>query len=126
MYNNEATHLEVPKIFSGLLQMPYKTVYYLKYAFTAIFFTAFLGLSYLCVKKFTKNNNLLKWVLYSYGLILILSGILMLWAYFVKIKLNDDEYSLSRWLMGIAQSPLIALFFIASSKLMIKQNNKNE
>jgi len=44
----------------------------------------------------------------------------MLWAYFIKVKLDTDEYSLSRWLMGIAQSPLPALFFIATAKL-----NKN-
>jgi hypothetical protein len=47
----------------------------------------------------------------------VLSAIAMIWAYFVKLDLGDDEYTFSRWLMGIAQSPLPVLFLLATSKL---------
>lgn len=50
----------------------------------------------------------------------------MLWAYFVKVNLESDEYSVSRWLMGIAESPLPVLFFIATSKLNEELRIKNQ
>jgi hypothetical protein len=40
--------------------------------------------------------------------------------YLINNQLNGDEYTFSRWLMGIAQSPLVAFFMIASSKLYNK------
>jgi hypothetical protein len=44
----------------------------------------------------------------------------MTYNYLINEQLNSDEYTFSRWLMGIAQSPLVAFFTIASSKLYNK------
>lgn len=44
----------------------------------------------------------------------------MLYNYLINNQLGGDEYSFSRWLMGIAQSPLVAFFIIASGKLYNK------
>lgn len=44
----------------------------------------------------------------------------MAYNYFIQNQLGGDEYTFSRWLMGIAQSPLVAFFVIASSKLYNK------
>jgi hypothetical protein len=41
----------------------------------------------------------------------------MLYGYFVKQRLNHEEYTLSRWLMGVLQSPIICLILVASEKL---------
>lgn len=120
-YNGDAT-VPVNPAFSFFLSLPYKTVYYLKYIFTFLFAAFFYGLSYWCIKYYTGDKNLLKWFTYSYLVLLILSSILMLWSYFVVVKLDTNEYSVSRWLMGVAQSPLPALFFIATSKLNAKEN----
>lgn len=119
LYNGETT-VPVNTSFAFFLDLPYKTVYYLKYAFTFLFVVLFYSLSFWCIKYYTKDKKLLKWFTYSYLVLLLLSALLMLWSYFVIVKLDADEYSVSRWLMGIAQSPLPALFFIATSKL-----NKN-
>jgi hypothetical protein len=116
LYNGDTT-VPVNPNFSYFATLPYKTAYYLKYVFTMAFFLAFFILSFWCVKVFTQNKPLLKWLVYSYMVLLTLSSVLMLWSYFVKVKLDSDEYSVSRWLMGIAQSPLPALFFLATSKL---------
>lgn len=116
MYNGDTT-VPVRPDFHFFLNFSYKTVYYLKYIFTLVFFLAFFGLSYFCVKKFTDDKKILKWFTYSYLLLLLLSSVLMLWTYFLRNNFESDEYSVSRWLMGIAQSPLPALFFIATSKL---------
>jgi hypothetical protein len=118
-YNGDTT-VPVNPSFQMFLELPYKTVYYLKYLFTFVFVGMFFLLSYWCIKYYTNDKKLLKWFTYSYLVLLLLSSVLMLWAYFIKVKLDTDEYSLSRWLMGIAQSPLPALFFIATAKL-----NKN-
>lgn len=119
MYNGDST-VPVRPDFLFFLNFSYKTVYYLKYIFTLLFFAAFFTLSYFCVKRFTDDKKIWKWFTYSYLLLLLLSSVLMLWTYFLRNNFESDEYSVSRWLMGIAQSPLPALFFIATSKL-----NKN-
>ena len=119
------TTVPVHPQFQAFLNIPYKTVYYLKYIFTLLSFLLFFGLSFWCLKVFTNNKNLLKWFTYSYLVLLLLSSVLMLWSYFVKGKLDSDEYSVSRWLMGIAQSPLPVLFFLATAKLNEELRIKN-
>ena len=121
MYNGDTT-VPVQPDFKWLLSFSYKTVYYLKYVFTILFVAAFYGLSVWCLKLFTRNKNLLKWLTYSYLVLLLLSSLLMLWSYFVKVKLDSDEYSVSRWMMGLAQSPLLLIFFLATAKLNEKTN----
>jgi hypothetical protein len=49
-----------------------------------------------------------------------LAALSMIYGYFVNGRLQDDEYTLSRWLMGIAQSPIICLILLASEKLYQK------
>jgi hypothetical protein len=125
IYNGKTT-VPVRSDFQMFLGLSYKTVYYLKYIFTLVFFTAFFILSYLSVKVFTGNKKILKWFTYSYLVLLLLSSVLMLWTYFFRTNFESDEYSVSRWLMGIAQSPLPALFFIATAKLNEELRMKNE
>ena len=50
-------------------------------------------------------------------LLLTLAAITMLYGYIVNNRLQDSEYTISRWLLGIAQSPIIFLILIASQKL---------
>jgi hypothetical protein len=121
MYNGDTT-VPLRPDFLIFLKLSYKTVYYLKYVFTVVFFAAFFILSYFSVKVFTGDKKILKWFTYSYLLLLLLSSVLMLWTYFFRNNFESDEYSVSRWLMGIAQSPLPALFFIATSQLNKKLN----
>jgi hypothetical protein len=57
-------------------------------------------------------------------LLLFLSAAAMLWAYFIKGNLQDNEYTFSRWVMGIAQSPLPVLFLLAAEHLNARLNEK--
>lgn len=59
-------------------------------------------------------------MIYIYALLLVLSGIAMGYNYIFNNQLSGNEYTFSRWLMGIAQSPLVAFFIIASGKLYNK------
>lgn len=119
-YYGKTTGLPIPESLNFIYNMEYKTIYYMKYPLTIFSFLCFYGLSFWCLRSLTHDKNLLKWLSYSYLILFILSATAMLWAYFVKVKLQDDEYTFSRWLMGIAQSPLVVLFLLASSKLNSK------
>jgi hypothetical protein len=121
-YNENVT---VPSFFSFLESLTFETIYYLKYLFTFLFFIIFYGISILCIKFISKEKVLVKWLHISYLTLFVLSGFAMLWAYFIKLDLGDEEYTFSRWLMGIAQSPLPVLFILATSKLS-RDLNKHE
>jgi hypothetical protein len=121
-YYGQPSKIPIPDYMMFINNLDYTTLYYSKYPLTVLSFLIFYGLSYWCLKSLTKDKNLLKWLTYSYLLLLLLSTVSMLWAYFVKVRLQDDEYTFSRWLMGIAQSPLVVLFLLAASKLLEKKN----
>ncbi|MBL7912865.1 MAG: hypothetical protein JNJ41_17510 [Bacteroidia bacterium] len=74
----------------------------------------------MALKHLTEKKILLKFLVYSYLILLSLAAIAMTYGYFINGHLQDDEYTLSRWLLGIAQSPIICLILIASEKLYPK------
>lgn len=117
-YHNE--DIKIPKSLDFITHLEYSTLYYLKYVFTIIYFLAYLFTSYFAVKLICNDKKNAKWILYIYTILLVLSGISMSYNYLINNQLNGDEYTFSRWLMGIAQSPLVAFFIIASSKLYNK------
>jgi hypothetical protein len=125
MYNKYyGDQVEIPESLSFLEAQSYQTIYYLKYLFTIISFCLFFLLSYYCVKNLSIQPGLVKWLKYSYALLLFLSAAAMLWAYFIKGNLQDNEYTFSRWVMGIAQSPLPVLFLLAAEHLNARLNEK--
>lgn len=110
----------IPNSLNFITHFEYATLYYLKFPFTIVYFLAFLLTSYFAVKLICQNKKTAIWVIYIYTILLVLSGISMAYNYVINNQLNGDEYTFSRWLMGIAQSPLVAFFMIASSKLYNK------
>jgi hypothetical protein len=120
-YYGRVNRMPAPDSLRFLENLDYATLYYSKYPLTVLSFLVFYGLSYWCLKSLRIDKNLLKWLTYSYLLLLLLSTVSMLWGYFIKVRLQDDEYTFSRWLMGIAQSPLVVLFLLAASKLLEKK-----
>lgn len=110
----------IPNSMSFITHFDYSTLYYLKFPFTIIYFLAFFLTSYFATKLICIDKKNAKWIIYIYAILLVLSGISMTYNYLINNQLNGDEYTFSRWLMGIAQSPLVAFFIIASSKLYKK------
>jgi hypothetical protein len=117
-YYNQPTDAPLDNIAGAFTSTPYQTMYYLKYPFTILSIVGFYFLSFLSVKYIGYEKKLLKWLTYTYALLLSLAGISMLFGLIVHQRLQDDEYTLSRWLLGIAQSPLIALIILASGQLI--------
>jgi hypothetical protein len=110
-------HSQVPVLMKPFLTWSYPALYYSKYLFTLAWTAIFFLISYFTIKIITKNKKLLRFLFYAYALLLGLAALSMAFGYFVNQRLNEDEYTLSRWLLGVAQSPLICLILVASSKL---------
>ena len=114
------TSLPVPYSMQVFTHFSYKTLYYSKYIYTLVWVLLFFGLGYASIKKLSGEKKLISFLIYSYLILLFLAGVSMVYGYFVKERLQDDEYTLSRWLLGIAQSPIICLILLASEKLYYK------
>lgn len=110
-------HLKLPWIMSPLNNFEYATLYYSKYVFTVLWCVVFYLISFFAIKRMA-DKKLIKILTYSYLLLLLLAGISMILGYMVNQNLLNDEYTLSRWLLGIAQSPIICLILLAASKLL--------
>ena len=100
--------------------LDYATLYYLKYPLTVLYFLAYFLTSFFAIKLICLHKKNALWVVYIYALLLVLSGISMTYNYLINNQFGGDGYAFSRWLMGIAQSPLVTFFIIASSKLYTK------
>lgn len=103
-------------------QFSYETLYYAKYPSTILSILLFGLLSYYSVRFILGTKKLWRWVVYSYLILLTLAGLSMLFGYIVNQRLQDDEYTLSRWLVGIIQSPIITIIIIAGHQLLTQQN----
>lgn len=79
----------------------------------------------MAVKLITNDKKITLWIIYIYALLLILAGLTMLYNYLINNQLDGDEYTFSRWLLGIAQSPLVVFFIIASGTLYKKMQKEN-
>jgi hypothetical protein len=95
-------------------------LYYSKYLYTLLWAFLFFITGFFAVRKLTAHPQLIRIFIYSYVLMLSLAFLSMLYGYFANNRLQDDEYTLSRWLLGIAQSPIICLILVASEKLYNK------
>ncbi|MBA3664539.1 MAG: hypothetical protein H0W61_10070 [Bacteroidetes bacterium] len=109
-----------PAIMSPFLNWSYPALYYSKYPFTFLWVLVFYALSYFAIRKLAPVKNILKILTISYLLLLILAGISMGIGYLVNGTLKNDEYTFSRWLLGIAQSPIICLILLAAVNLYNK------
>jgi hypothetical protein len=110
-------HLQAPALMKPFLNWSYPALYYSKYLFTLAWTALFFLISFFAIKIITGNKKLLRFLFYAYAALLLLAALSLAYGYLVNQRLNEDEYTLSRWLLGVAQSPLICLILVASSKL---------
>lgn len=117
--------LPLPDSLSFLSNLNYTTIYYGKFPLTIAFYIAYFFTSYFAVKMAIGTKKITVWVIYIYALLLILAALIMTYNYIINNQLDGDEYTFSRWLLGIAQSPLVTFFLIASGKLYQKIQPEN-
>lgn len=119
-YYHHPSEAPFPEIMNVFRVFSYDTLYYSKYFYTLIWTLFYFLANFFALKKLTRSVLLLKVLKYTYLLILAVAAISMTYGYLVHQRLQDDEYTLSRWLMGVAQSPIICLILLASEKLYNK------
>jgi hypothetical protein len=116
-YNRTDPNLVIPGILKPLESLDYKTLYYMKYPFTILWTMVFLLAGHLCLKKLADDARLIRLLYISYAVMFVLAGLSIAYSYLTHGRAEADQYTLSRWLMGIAQSPLVCLILLAGSKL---------
>lgn len=118
--------LPLPDSLSFIAGIDYSTLYYSKFILTLVFYLAYLGTTLLALRLAVNDKKISRWTIYIYLLLLFLAGLSMLYNYLVNNRIDGEEYTFSRWLLGIAQSPLIAFFMIASATLYKKFQTEKE
>lgn len=118
------SNLPLPHSLSFIAGVSYSTLFYSKFVLTLLYYLAYFFTSFIAVKLITNDKKITLWIIYIYALLLILAGLTMLYNYLVNNQLDGDEYTFSRWLLGIAQSPLVAFFIIASGTLYKKMQKE--
>lgn len=88
--------------FEFLYEWPYERLIQFKWLMTVVFTLLFLGNSLLIIYLLFKENKYLKWTIYFFLFILIVSALLTLVWYFFK---SDNFYRLSRLMMDFVESP---------------------
>jgi len=112
----------ISKSLTFLSNYNYETLYYAKYPLTVLYVVMYFTVSFYSVKIICDNKKITRWIVYIYSLLFTLSSFTMLYNYIINNQLSGEEYTFSRWLMGIAESPLVAFFTIATSTLYTKFN----
>ena len=115
------TDFKLPNNLSYFASMSYNKLYYLKYILTLLYYIVYFVVTYFAVKIICVDKKYTRLIIYIYALLLLLSVISMSYNYIFNSNLDGNEYTFSRWLMGIAQSPLVAFFMIAANKLYEKR-----
>lgn len=121
------TTAPIPFGFGWLTRYSYSTLYYIKYPLTVLFVLVYFGLNFYFLKKIKVSFFYIKILMLAYIVIVLMSAVLMLYAYYFHHRLNGDAYLVSRGLMGLAQSPLIGFVLFALylwDKNKLHQNEK--
>ena len=88
----------------------------LKWGLTLLFTAIYLGISCLTVKLFFEQKVLVKITVLVYLLIVLICFLTMAGGYFYA-DISESAYQFSRYLMGIAQSPLVIMILIPLFKV---------
>jgi len=119
-YYNTSSHLAVGVVMQPFQNLSYDALYYSKYPATLIWTFIFFTLNYVLLRSMGSDALLLRMLVLGYVLMLVIAGLSMVYGYFVNDRLQSDEYTLSRWLLGIAQGPIPGLVLLAAGRLKMK------
>lgn len=113
----------LPKFLSFLQEYEYDTIVNLKWLLTVLFSILYLFFSILAVKLLFNDRKHFKITLLIYLGILIVSG-LFITTGFIFESTSEKMYEFARYLMGVAQSPIILMLLIPAFKLAEKEKHK--
>ena len=120
----ESDRVPISSLMQVFDHLSYQNLYYLKFPLTLLWTLLYYGLNYATIRAFAKSKPVLKGLTVLYILLVALATLSVAYGYLMYNTLEKDEYTLSRWLMGIAQSPLPALLLIASATLLKRDTDE--
>ncbi|HQQ95524.1 MAG TPA: hypothetical protein PLQ93_13300 [Bacteroidia bacterium] len=123
LYYQREAEMPVPAVMRWAQDFSYERLYYSKYLFTLLCTLIYYLLSLWTLKKLALGRFFERVLSWTYLLFIVLSAFSMAYAWFVKERLNAEEYTLSRWLMGVLQSPIICLILLAAEPLYQSTQN---
>lgn len=102
-------------LLSFLSPLSYQQFYWLKWGITVFFCLIFLFLYCIIISSIFKGKKFLQWTIFSFLSLVLVSAI----AFVTGIIFNKSEtgYTISRFFMGMIQSPFLLIFLIPAFKL---------
>jgi hypothetical protein len=97
----------------------------LKWAFTVLFTLVYLGFTLFTIKIIFNRKSYNRITIGVYAVVMLLSGLLMLAGYAFE-GLYGSMYEPARYLMDVAQSPVILMILIPAFKLSGQELNNIE
>lgn len=113
----------LPRFLSFLENYEYNTIVNLKWVLTLLFSFLYLLFSVIAVKLIFDNRKYLKITFFTYIGIIIFSGLFILLGYIFN-GTSEKMYEFARYLMGMAQSPVLLMILIPAFILSEKEKNK--
>lgn len=113
----------IPPFLSFLENFEYETLENLKWLLTLLFSILYLILSIFAIKLVFKDRKYIKIAILTYVGIIILSGIFIISGYLFT-STSEKMYEFARYLMGMAQSPIVLMILIPTFKLSEKEKFK--
>jgi hypothetical protein len=116
-YQVNDTHVDPP--LKVLAQFSYGELYYGKWLLTMVFAGIMATLTALIVKWWFRKKELVRIGLLVYGVVFSLSFVFFLiHAFFPKL---EGSYAISRFLVGMTETPLLSVLLVAAFTLVNKQ-----
>lgn len=114
-YENDKTHLA--SYLKFLKPFSYKEIYWFKWGLTIFFSILFLFFSNIIVFLVFKEKKFIHWTIFSYLVLILVAGM----AYLTGVLFNSLEqgYLISRFFMGMVQSPFLLIFLIPAFNLAV-------
>ncbi len=94
-----------------ILEMSNGELIILKWALTLIFSLLFLGITLLTVHLYFKSKKFNRVIFYIYSLIITLSFVIYLFGVITGLK--ENCYTISRFIIGLVQYPILSLILFA-------------
>lgn len=113
----------MPSFLSFLENYEYNTIVNFKWALTLVFSLIFMSIALMVVKLLFSKKKYLWITVFLYGGITVLSGFLIVLG-LIFDGTSEKMYEFARYLMGMAQSPIILMILIPAFKISEKENKK--
>ena len=110
----------MPRSLNFLSNYGYDTIVNIKWLLTLIFSLAYLGISIAVIRFMFRNRAYNRITIASYAGIIAVSALLIIMGLLFK-STSEKMYEFARYLMGMAQSPIVVMILIPAFKLAEKE-----